>query len=160
MLCHPTQVAAVASLAADMGLSCIQPMVADATQRYQQGGKRHSAEVQLPVNEEYEAMLQDDGDHKTLSSSSSSRRHADQQLPEHEACSPQRLSLEPESFDYILLDAPCSALGLRPRLLMNWSMQQLINIAAYQRALLHSAVYLLKPGGYLVYCTCTINPGE
>ncbi|EFJ40115.1 hypothetical protein VOLCADRAFT_100142 [Volvox carteri f. nagariensis] len=42
----------------------------------------------------------------------------------------------PGTFDYILLDPPCSALGLRPRLLHAWSLKQ------------------------LVYCTCTINPDE
>jgi hypothetical protein len=50
-------------------------------------------------------------------------------------------------------------LGLRPRLLVDWSLPALQKLAAYQRALLHSAVHCLKPGGHLVYCTCTINPG-
>lgn len=67
---------------------------------------------------------------------------------------------EPESFDYVLLDAPCSALGLRPRLLHDWTQPRLDSLAGYQRALLATAVQLLKPGGSLVYCTCTINPGE
>ncbi|KAI8472058.1 MAG: S-adenosyl-L-methionine-dependent methyltransferase [Monoraphidium minutum] len=66
----------------------------------------------------------------------------------------------PESFDAVLLDAPCSALGLRPRLLHGWRLGQLQSTAGLQRALLHSAMHLLKPGGVLVYCTCTINPGE
>ncbi|GFR46036.1 hypothetical protein Agub_g7505, partial [Astrephomene gubernaculifera] len=66
----------------------------------------------------------------------------------------------PASFDYILLDPPCSALGLRPRLLHAWSLKQLRALAAYQRSLLHTAVQLLAPGGELVYCTCTINPEE
>ena len=68
--------------------------------------------------------------------------------------------LSPGSFDHVLLDAPCSALGLRPRLLLSWDLHQLQQLAAYQRALLHSAVHMLKPGGTMVYCTCTINPGE
>jgi 16S rRNA C967 or C1407 C5-methylase (RsmB/RsmF family) len=66
---------------------------------------------------------------------------------------------QPESFEAVLLDAPCSALGLRPRLLLDWKLPQLQALAAYQRALLHAAVHMLKPGGSLVYCTCTINPG-
>eukprot|EP00775_Hariotina_reticulata_P008168 gene8168-8359_t len=33
-------------------------------------------------------------------------------------------------------------------------------LAGYQKALLRSALHVLKPGGCLVYCTCTINPGE
>ena len=68
--------------------------------------------------------------------------------------------LEPGSFDYVLLDPPCSALGLRPRLLHDISLPQLGKVASYQRAMIHNAVALLKPGGQLVYCTCTINPGE
>jgi hypothetical protein len=67
--------------------------------------------------------------------------------------------LVPGSFDHVLLDAPCSALGLRPRLLLSWDLNQLQQLAGYQRALLHSAVHMLKPGGTMVYCTCTINPG-
>lgn len=35
-----------------------------------------------------------------------------------------------------------------------------VQAAAYQRKLLHVAVKLLKPGGHLVYSTCTINPGR
>lgn len=59
----------------------------------------------------------------------------------------------------MLLDPPCSALGLRPRLLHAWGLRQLLQMADYQRALLHAAVALLKPGGTLVYSTCTISPG-
>lgn len=68
-------------------------------------------------------------------------------------------AVQANSFDAVLLDAPCSALGLRPRLSVDWSLPALDKLAAYQRALLHSAVHVLKPGGCLVYCTCTINPG-
>lgn len=68
--------------------------------------------------------------------------------------------LTPESYDAVLLDPPCSALGLRPRLAHDWTPHQLERIAAYQRALLHSAVHMLRPGGVLMYCTCTFNPGE
>ncbi|GIL68932.1 hypothetical protein Vafri_22182 [Volvox africanus] len=64
------------------------------------------------------------------------------------------------TFDHILLDPPCSALGLRPRLLHSWNLPQLRAMAAYQRSLMHTAVRLLAPGGEMVYCTCTINPDE
>lgn len=65
-----------------------------------------------------------------------------------------------ESFDYILLDAPCSALGLRPRVQSHHTLPELMQTAAYQRQLIDTAVRLLKPGGCLVYSTCSINPGE
>lgn len=65
-----------------------------------------------------------------------------------------------EQFAYILLDGPCSALGLRPRLTQPMDPKSLWSYQQMQRNLLHQAVALLQPGGTLVYSTCTINPGE
>ena len=66
-----------------------------------------------------------------------------------------------EYFDKILLDPTCSALGLRPRFVQdNVSLVDLVGFASYQRVLLHHAVKLLKPGGVMVYSTCTWNPEE
>ena len=64
------------------------------------------------------------------------------------------------SFDRILLDPPCSALGLRPKLHVDVSLSQLEAFATYQKRLLRTAVALLKPGGVLTYSTCTINTME
>ncbi|KAK8588594.1 hypothetical protein V6N13_087504 [Hibiscus sabdariffa] len=67
----------------------------------------------------------------------------------------------PDSFDRVLLDAPCSALGLRPRLFAGEeTIETLRNHAKYQRRMFDQAVQLVRPGGVLVYSTCTINPGE
>lgn len=67
----------------------------------------------------------------------------------------------PDSFDRVLLDAPCSALGLRPRLFAGEeTIQSLRNHAKYQRRMFDQAVQLVRPGGIIVYSTCTINPGE
>lgn len=66
----------------------------------------------------------------------------------------------PETFDRVLLDPPCSALGLRPRLLHAEDEKELTKYSSTQRNFLWAAVYLLKPGGTLVYSTCTINPEE
>ena len=65
----------------------------------------------------------------------------------------------PSSFEYILVDAPCSALGLRPRLLQTATVAYLRQCAVYQRRILDAAVQLLKPGGVLVYSTCSFYPG-
>jgi methyltransferase NSUN6 len=68
---------------------------------------------------------------------------------------------EPESFDYIILDPPCSGLGLRPNLkfsLTEW--ENLNSYAPYQRKLFMQAWELLKPGGEMTYSTCTLNPLE
>ena len=68
---------------------------------------------------------------------------------------------EPESFDRIILDAPCSGLGLRPNFgYNNWGLSALQEIASLQRRLLKEAVHLLKKGGVLVYSTCSFNPME
>ncbi|XP_009790524.1 rRNA (cytosine-C(5))-methyltransferase NOP2C-like isoform X2 [Nicotiana tabacum] len=67
----------------------------------------------------------------------------------------------PNSFDRVLLDAPCSALGLRPRLFAGEeTIDSLKNHAKYQRRMFDQAVLLVRPGGVIVYSTCTINPGE
>lgn len=66
----------------------------------------------------------------------------------------------PETFDRILLDPPCSALGLRPRLLHTDDIDNLNEFCNMQRNFLWVAAFLLKPGGILVYSTCTINPKE
>lgn len=67
----------------------------------------------------------------------------------------------PNSFDRVLLDAPCSALGLRPRLFAGEdTVDSLRSNAKYQRRMFDQAVQLVRPGGVIVYSTCTINPGE
>ncbi|CAK4083038.1 unnamed protein product [Aphanomyces euteiches] len=65
-----------------------------------------------------------------------------------------------ETFDKILLDPPCSALGLRPRLLHACDLPELEQYSNMQRNFLWAAAFLLKPGGTLVYSTCTVNPKE
>lgn len=67
----------------------------------------------------------------------------------------------PSTFDRVLLDAPCSALGLRPRLFVGEeTLESLRNHGRYQRRMFDQAVQLVRSGGVIVYSTCTINPGE
>ncbi len=66
----------------------------------------------------------------------------------------------PETFDAILLDAPCSGEGVirkDPDALRNWTLESTQEIAATQRDLIDSAFHALKPGGTLIYSTCTLN---
>ena len=68
-----------------------------------------------------------------------------------------------ESFDRVLLDAPCSGdRGLlhKPSELEEWTPKRPKNFAIRQYALLASAFMALKPGGRLVYSTCAISPFE
>ncbi|WP_431222628.1 16S rRNA (cytosine(1407)-C(5))-methyltransferase RsmF [Serratia sp. L9] len=69
----------------------------------------------------------------------------------------------PESFDAILLDAPCSGEGVvrkDPNAMSNWSPQSVASIAETQRELIDSAFHALAPGGVMVYSTCTLNAQE
>lgn len=68
-----------------------------------------------------------------------------------------------EIYDKVLLDAPCSGLGLmarKPEIRLNMSHERMINLYPLQKSMLDHAAALLKPGGVLVYSTCTINPAE
>ncbi|XP_077010894.1 tRNA (cytosine(72)-C(5))-methyltransferase NSUN6 isoform X4 [Tamandua tetradactyla] len=66
----------------------------------------------------------------------------------------------PASFDRILLDAPCSGMGQRPNLACTWTLKEVTSYQPLQRKLLTVAAQLLKPGGVLVYSTCTVTLAE
>lgn len=77
---------------------------------------------------------------------------------------PQRLAERfPLFFDRIVVDAPCSGEGMfrkDPPARGEWSLRQVEVCAARQREILSCAVSMLKPGGILVYSTCTFAPSE
>lgn len=67
------------------------------------------------------------------------------------------------SFDGILVDAPCTSTGtIRRHPDVAWLRQEsdIAPLAALQKRLLQKAATLLKPGGTLVYCTCSLEPEE
>lgn len=69
----------------------------------------------------------------------------------------------PEQFDAILLDAPCSGEGTVRKdvdAMKNWSKSSVLSIAETQKDLIESAFHALKPGGVLVYSTCTLSMEE
>jgi NOL1/NOP2/sun family putative RNA methylase len=70
----------------------------------------------------------------------------------------------PESFDRVLLDVPCSGEGrfvvFEPGTSRSWSTRNVADCARLQRKLLSSGALALKPGGLLVYSTCTLNLDE
>ncbi|MCD7859779.1 MAG: RsmB/NOP family class I SAM-dependent RNA methyltransferase [Firmicutes bacterium] len=66
-------------------------------------------------------------------------------------------------FDRVLVDAPCSGEGMfrkEEAAVTDWSEATVAMCAARQREILGSAAQLLKPGGRLVYSTCTFSPEE
>lgn len=70
----------------------------------------------------------------------------------------------PERFDRVLLDAPCTGEGLfqvaNEKSFAYWSEKKIGEMARKQRRLLQSAIHCLRPGGTLVYSTCTFAPEE
>ena len=66
-------------------------------------------------------------------------------------------------FDRILIDAPCSNTGvLRRRVDLRWriSVEEISRLRKTQLDLLHQAAAQLKPGGVMVYSTCSLEPEE
>ena len=70
----------------------------------------------------------------------------------------------PEYFDRALVDAPCSMEGTftttNPKTYEHWSVKAIKELVQRQKWLLRSAVSSTKPGGIIVYSTCTLEPEE
>ncbi|MGH6932303.1 MAG: RsmB/NOP family class I SAM-dependent RNA methyltransferase [Dongiaceae bacterium] len=67
------------------------------------------------------------------------------------------------SFDRVLIDAPCSGVGIwRRNSEAKWRItpDQLADLVRLQRRILESAARLVKPGGRLIYATCSLLPSE
>lgn len=76
------------------------------------------------------------------------------------AADARELPFTPQSFDFILADVPCSNTGVirrRPDVPWRYSKTRLSELAVLQHAILKSAVSLLKPGGTLLYSTCSLE---
>lgn len=63
-------------------------------------------------------------------------------------------------FDYILVDAPCSGLGVikrKPEIKLFRSLEEIKSLANIQKQILNNSLQYLKNGGFLVYSTCTLG---
>lgn len=80
------------------------------------------------------------------------------------SCHPQMLCQSLRGyFDKVLVDAPCSGEGMfrrDPRAAAEWSTAHVETCAVRQSAILESAKEAVRPGGILVYSTCTFSPEE
>lgn len=68
-----------------------------------------------------------------------------------------------QKFDRVLVDAPCTGQGMARKdlsVLDRWSLKRSLGLQRLQRALLKRATELAKPGGTVVYSTCTFAPEE
>ena len=77
---------------------------------------------------------------------------------------PKRLAQQyPGFFDRVLIDAPCSGEGMfrkEEAAVTDWSQQTVLMCAERQQQILHWGAQLVRPGGRLVYSTCTFAPEE
>lgn len=77
---------------------------------------------------------------------------------------PARIAqLFPETFDMVMVDAPCSGEGMFRKddiAITEWSEDNVRHCAERQQMILDNAVLALKPGGYIVYSTCTFSLEE
>ena len=70
---------------------------------------------------------------------------------------------EQEAYDAVLCDVPCSGLGVlrrKPEIKLRLKEEDAKSLPAVQRAILANAARFVRPGGRLMYCTCTVNPAE
>jgi 16S rRNA (cytosine967-C5)-methyltransferase len=75
----------------------------------------------------------------------------------------EQLPFPRESFDRVLVDAPCSGTGtLRANPEIRWRLAEgdFENFAKQQKKILSRAIEVLKPGGRLVYSTCSVELEE
>jgi 16S rRNA (cytosine967-C5)-methyltransferase len=75
----------------------------------------------------------------------------------------QALPLKPATLDAVVLDVPCSSLGIirrHPEIKSRLRESDLATFPPRQQAMLEAAARLLKPGGRLLYITCTTEPAE
>ncbi len=78
-----------------------------------------------------------------------------------DGCDPA--AVEEGAYDRVLLDAPCSGYGVlrgKPDIKYHRSLGEEGELVALQRKLLETAARALRPGGRLVYSTCTLDPAE
>ena len=91
-------------------------------------------------------------------------RHGAANVQTHLADGTRFWRRHPERFDRVLLDAPCSSEGRfradEPKTYAYWSEKKIAESSRKQRRLCYAAVQCLKPGGVLVYSTCTFAPEE
>src|SRR5699024_6907030 len=70
---------------------------------------------------------------------------------------------QPESFERVLVDAPCSGLGVirtKPDIKYHKDEEDISRLAQIQKDILHHVSSLVKPDGYLIYSTCTVDKEE
>jgi 16S rRNA (cytosine967-C5)-methyltransferase len=75
----------------------------------------------------------------------------------------EELPFRPEMFDRVLVDAPCSGTGTlrrNPEIRWRLSAEDIPGLVERQKRILRNAIELVRPGGRLVYSTCSVEREE
>lgn len=115
--------------------------------------KNEGRMVALDRDEEKLALLQKDA--RRLGASGIETIRADLMAP-----LPETLT---DGFDRVVVDAPCSGTGtLRRNPEIKWRLMEgdIPELARTQNRILHCAACAVRPGGWLIYCTCSVLPAE
>lgn len=62
--------------------------------------------------------------------------------------------------DRVIIDPPCTVLGIRPKIYDFTTLERIRRLADYQKQFVKSASKIVKPGGIIVYSVCTFTPQE
>ncbi|KAL8147568.1 hypothetical protein AgCh_005043 [Apium graveolens] len=163
----------IQKLAAEMGVHCITTYKLDATKSV--CPKAESIDMVAPCSKEDTCLNIQNSESESLKTkvceqakngvytSKAEQRKIDRKLKNGSGrkCLGDRVEkskgFAPDSFDRVLLDAPCSALGLRPRLSSGEeTVESMRKHATYQRRMFDQAVQLVRSGGVIVYSTSVI----
>ena len=116
------------------------------------------------MNDQGEIYAHDLHDHKLSLIESNAKRLGIQSIRTKSGDSRELdTTYEPASFDRILVDAPCSGLGVirrKPEIKYNKTEQDLTSLTEIQGQLLDTAYKLIKDDGIIVYSTCTVEYEE
>jgi len=129
------------------------------------GGKSTHMATYLDAKQGGRLVALDIHDHKVRLIEQNAKRLHVEDVIEAQALDARKISTKfaAETFDKILVDAPCSGLGLmrrKPEIKYSRQPADLINLQKIQIALLNAVAPTLKVGGQLTYSTCTIVPEE
>ncbi|QDI92995.1 16S rRNA (cytosine(967)-C(5))-methyltransferase RsmB [Salicibibacter halophilus] len=126
------------------------------------GGK--AAHIAERMNDDGEVLANDIHDHKrTLIAEQAERLGLESINAQASDATELAGNIETKTYDRVLVDAPCSGLGvLRAKPDIKWHIdpKEIEQLAALQINILEAAAHALKPGGILVYSTCTVMPAE
>jgi 16S rRNA (cytosine967-C5)-methyltransferase len=125
------------------------------------GGK--STHIAALMQNEGKVLATDIHDHKLAITLDNARRLGIDIIETRQLDATELHKFYQEKADRVLVDAPCSGLGvLRRKADARWRKNpgMLKELPKLQRSILHSAANCVKPGGILVYSTCTTEPEE